>query len=48
MRLVTLVGVCDEVGDGVYAATETTNLINTPGMSGGERHQFVLFVFSET
>lgn len=42
MRLVTFVGVCDEVGDGVYAATETTKLICTRGLSGGEKHQLVL------
>ena len=41
MRLVTFVGVCDEVDDGVYAANERTKLINTPGLEGAEKHQFV-------
>ena len=41
MRLVTSADVCDEVGERVYAATEATRLINTPGLSGGEKHQFV-------
>ena len=44
MRLVTFVGVCDEVGETEYAANVTTYLINTPGMSGGEKHQFVFSV----
>ena len=42
MRLVTFVDVCNEVGDSVYAATETTKLICTPGLSGGEKHQLDL------
>lgn len=41
MRLVTYAGVCDEVGENTYAATETTRLINTPGLSGAEKHQSV-------
>lgn len=44
MRLVTYVGVCDEVGESEYGANETTHLINTPALSGGERHQFVAYV----
>lgn len=39
MRLVTYAGVCDEVGDGMYAGNEMTRLITTPGLSGGEKHQ---------
>jgi len=38
MRLVTFVGVVDEVGQSEYAANETTHLINTPAMTGGEKH----------
>ena len=41
MRLVTYCGVCDEVGENEYAATEATYLINTPGLSGAEKHQCV-------
>lgn len=41
MRLVTYVGICDEVGESEYAANEVTYLFNTPGMTGAERHQFV-------
>ena len=42
MRLVTYVGYCDEVGESEYAANEVTYLVNTPAMTGAERHQFVL------
>lgn len=35
MRLVTFAGVCEEVGEGQYAANEITNLIVTGGMSAG-------------
>jgi hypothetical protein len=38
MRLITLSGICAEVGDRVYAATDTTVLICKPGMAGGEKH----------
>ena len=41
MRLVTSAGVCDEVAEREYLATEATRLINTPGLSGGEKHQLV-------
>lgn len=41
MRLVTFVGVCDEVSENEYAANDATYLINTPGLSGGEKHQYV-------
>ena len=41
MRLVTYVGYCDEVGESEYAANEVTYLVNTPGMTGAERHQSV-------
>ena len=40
MRLVTFVGICDEAGENTYAGTETTRLIATPGLSGGEKHQY--------
>ena len=43
MRLVTYVGYCDEVGESEYAANAVTYVVNTPGMSGAERHQFVSF-----
>lgn len=39
MRLVTYCGVVDEVAPAEYAANEMTRIIDTPGMSGGERHQ---------
>ena len=42
MRLVTYVGYCDEVGESEYAANEVTHLVNTPAMTGAERHQSVL------
>ncbi len=38
MRLITFSGVCAEVGDRVYAATDITELICTTGMTGGEKH----------
>ena len=41
MRLVTYAGVCHETGESEYSATEATRLITTPGLSGGEKHQFV-------
>ena len=41
MRLVTNAGVCDEVGENIYAANDMTRLITTPGISGGEKHQYV-------
>ena len=41
MRLVTYVGYCDEVGESEYAANKVTYLVNTPAMTGAERHQFV-------
>ena len=41
MRLVTYCGVCDEVGENTYAGNEMTRLITTPGLSGGEKHQYV-------
>ncbi|KAK5203823.1 hypothetical protein LTS03_002419 [Exophiala xenobiotica] len=43
MRLITLSGVCAEVGDRAYAATDITELICKPGMAGGEKHYFDLF-----
>ncbi|KAL8999601.1 MAG: hypothetical protein Q9169_001561 [Polycauliona sp. 2 TL-2023] len=43
MRLVTYVGVADEVGENTYMANEMTRLINQPGLSGGEKHHFDLF-----
>ena len=43
MRLVTYCGVCDEVGESEYAANGATQLIITPGLSGGQRHHFDLF-----
>lgn len=42
MRLVNYVGYCDEVGESEYAANDKTYLVNTPAMTGAERHQFVL------
>ena len=42
MRLVTYVGYCDEVGEDEYAANGVTDLLNTPGMIGGERYLSVL------
>ena len=42
MRLVTSVGVADEVGENTYTANDMTRLINQPGLSGGEKHQYVL------
>lgn len=41
MRQVTYCAVCSEVDVETYAATETTKLIVTPGLSGGEKHQSV-------
>ena len=41
MRLVTYAGYCDEVGESEYAANEVTYIVNTPAMTGAERHQFV-------
>ncbi len=41
MRLVTWAGVCDEAAESEYAANDMTHLINTPAMSGGEKHQYV-------
>ncbi|KAI4218798.1 MAG: hypothetical protein LQ349_008569 [Xanthoria aureola] len=43
MRLVTSVGVADEVGENTYTANDMTQLINQPGLSGGEKHHFDLF-----
>ncbi|KAL8705630.1 MAG: hypothetical protein Q9201_001267 [Fulgogasparrea decipioides] len=43
MRLVTWAGVCDEVGERQYRATEATHLITTPGLAGGEKHHYDLF-----
>lgn len=40
MRLVTYVGIVDEVGPSEYAANETTYTINLPGMIAGEKHQY--------
>jgi hypothetical protein len=40
MRLVTFVGIVDEVGENTYAANRATYLINTPGMTGAEKHQY--------
>ena len=45
MRLVTYVGYCDEVGENEYAANGVTDLLNTPGMIGGERYLLVLSPF---
>lgn len=44
MRLVTYVGVANEVGENTYTANEMTRLINQPGLSGGEKHQYVLLL----
>lgn len=44
MRLVTSVGVADEVGENAYTANDMTQLINQPGLSGGEKHQYVLLL----
>lgn len=41
MRLVTFVGVADEIGENEYKANAATQLISTPGLSGGEKHQQV-------
>ncbi len=41
MRLVSFVGIVDEVGPSQYAANATTHLIITPAMIGGEKHQLV-------
>ena len=45
MRLVTHVGYCDEVGGNEYVANGVTDLLNAPGMIGGERHLSVLTLF---
>ena len=44
MRVLThhAVGFFDEVGERMYAANNVTELFNTPGMIGGEKHQYVL------
>lgn len=41
MRLVTYVGVCEEIGYGSYGSNDTTKFITTKGMIGGEKHQSV-------
>ncbi|KAL9045006.1 MAG: hypothetical protein Q9214_001897 [Letrouitia sp. 1 TL-2023] len=43
MRLVTYCGICNEVGESQYSANEATDLINTPGLNGGEKHHYDLF-----
>ena len=40
MRLVTWAGICHEAGERQYKATAATHLITTPGLSGGEKHQY--------
>ena len=44
MRLVTFAGVCKELGEGQYAANETTHLIVTGGMSAGVRYSYAFFL----
>ena len=41
MRLLTNVGVFDEVGEDTYAANAISKHINLPGFTGGEKHQSV-------
>ena len=41
MRVLVVVGMCDEVGENQYRANEVTEIVNGPGGSGGERHQYV-------
>ncbi|KAK4888850.1 hypothetical protein LTR27_012311 [Elasticomyces elasticus] len=36
--MITWMGYADEVGENTYAANDTTKLVCTPGMAGGERH----------
>lgn len=41
MRLVTFGGICEEKGEGQYAATKVTHLITTDGITGAVKHQYV-------
>lgn len=43
MRLVTLVGLCEEVGVQTYAASATTHFKIQPGSIGAEKHQYEIF-----
>ena len=40
MRLITLVGLCEEAGSQTYAANATTHFKIQPGSIGAEKHQY--------
>lgn len=41
MRVLTAIGLCDEVGNETYAANEKTHFKILPGSIAAEKHQYV-------
>lgn len=47
MRVLTAIGLCDEVGNQLYAANERTRFKILPGSIAAEKHQYVNISDSE-